>query len=357
MFSFFFNKTWTFKEYDDWIVKGCPINKQVTHLGLINQEYTSITPNIKNLPNLKTFICIGNNMLSQIPVEIGECKNLVNISESKLTTIPVELFNLVKINIIHFTMNNIESIPCEIGNLKNIEVFDFSSNLITEIPKTIGNLKKVTFISLSNNKLSNIPFEIGDLVNLKGLDIENNLIESILPTFGNLKNLEAFDMTNNLFELPSELGISSFISNKKSKESFEKIYNEVPFDSFDSFFNDYQDNQSNTFNKFNTFKYESEDESMLKKIGITTKEWKHWMIFNNPDKGGGDTELFIKVLNIGRNIFKKMIYFKYINKVYLKCTGNSPTISLGNPMDVNQCLMFDISTFLVLISMISQKAS
>lgn len=70
----------------------------------------------------------------------------------------------------------IENLPKEIGNLKNLEQLSLSGNCLKIIPKEIGNLKNLQYLDLSYNKIEEIPKEIANLENLKLLDLQKNLL-------------------------------------------------------------------------------------------------------------------------------------------------------------------------------------
>ncbi|KAM3198777.1 hypothetical protein P3L10_034482 [Capsicum annuum] len=126
-----------------------------------------------------------NNLSGTIPPEIGNLKNLNNLtlSNNQLTG----------------------SIPSSFGNLRNLQtLFLGPNNLIEEIPSSICNLTSLKVLYLSRNNLK------GKF--LQCLDLCRNNLKAIPQCFGNMSgHLEVLDMKHNNLSgtLPTTFSIGS----------------------------------------------------------------------------------------------------------------------------------------------------
>ena len=63
---------------------------------------------------------------------------------------------------------------------KDITNLNLSNNKLTQMPVEIGQLIQLTTLNLSYNKLTKLPVEIGQLTQLTTLHLSDNMIENIL---------------------------------------------------------------------------------------------------------------------------------------------------------------------------------
>jgi len=163
----------------------------------------------------------GNNLIGNIPPELGNLKNLNHLSlyDNQLSgSIPQELSNLSNLMSLRLRDNQLTgSIPAELGNLSNLIDISLSSNQLTgSIPGELGNLSNLTKLSLKSNQLTgSIPPELGNLSNLISLLLHNNQLSGgIPPELGNLNNLRTLWLHSNPLggNIPPELGNLSSLS-------------------------------------------------------------------------------------------------------------------------------------------------
>ena len=158
----------------------------------------------------------NNGLLGTLPEELGNLVkiNVLRLSNNQLTgPIPESLGNLTHLEGLVLAYNRLSGlIPPELGNLGNLTYLRLDRNqlLTGPIPPELGNLSKLTFLWLDGNQLTgNIPPELGNLAQLGRLDLGGNqLTGPIPPELGNLTNLETFSVYNNKLTgtVPSELG-------------------------------------------------------------------------------------------------------------------------------------------------------
>ncbi|XP_063630427.1 leucine-rich repeat-containing protein 1 [Cydia splendana] len=154
---------------------------EVEHLYLHRNKITTISVELTQLLNLTTLTLDYNN-ISSLPPEIGSLKNLVNLNLS---------------------YNPLQVLIPEIGELENLEAFWCNRIGLREIPKEIGNLSKLDTFGARGNLLKTIPEEMTKLSKLRWLTLEHNEIENLPNTLGALEALVHCNLRhNNLREFP-----------------------------------------------------------------------------------------------------------------------------------------------------------
>ncbi|XP_031621184.1 leucine-rich repeat-containing protein 47-like [Contarinia nasturtii] len=115
--------------------------------------------------------------------------------------IDISLFALESLNLLNISDTSLKALPIEISNLINLQTLLLYGNEIETIPDTIGSLEKLKVLDVSRNKLQNVPDSITKLVNLTTINFSNNRIEQF-PTLNSSK-LSTIDLSaNNLTDFP-----------------------------------------------------------------------------------------------------------------------------------------------------------
>ena len=134
----------------------------------------------------------------------ADIDNIVSIILSNnqlIGTIPSELGQLTKLNILALSMNQLTGdIPGEIGQLIQLYYLFLPDNQLTGgIPKEIGQLINLEYLSLYRNKLTgDIPKEIGQLILLQNFELFENQLTGIIPSeLKNLINLKSLALFGN----------------------------------------------------------------------------------------------------------------------------------------------------------------
>lgn len=102
-----------------------------------------------------------------------ESLNLLNISETSLNALPLEISNLINLQTLLLYGNEIASIPDTIGHLEKLKVLDLSRNKLEHVPDTITKLTNLTTINLSNNQLTEFP-TLENFTKLSVIDLSGN---------------------------------------------------------------------------------------------------------------------------------------------------------------------------------------
>lgn len=138
------------------------------------QEALLSNANVLDLPGLQ---------LTTVPVELGQLVNLtrLDLSNNQLTSIPAELGQLANLTVLALYNNQLTSIPAELGQLANLESLFLDNNQLTSVPEFITQLSKLEDIDLSDNALSYLPEFLKYLPDLHILCLHNNT-QLAIPT-------------------------------------------------------------------------------------------------------------------------------------------------------------------------------
>ena len=177
-------------------------------LTLIDCPYTTFTTSLENsliwsnLINLENLI-LKNNIPGPIDLDdpLFDPPNLkyLNLKFNKYSTIPENIGNLKKLEILDVSDNELISLPKAIGDLESLKFLYLDYNQITSIPDEIGNLKNLIHTNLSYNNITNIPSSLGNLENLEELYLNNNFIDDYIPeSLNNLPKLHTITLDFNI---------------------------------------------------------------------------------------------------------------------------------------------------------------
>ena len=117
---------------------------------------------IKNLSDFSDFDTLDlsgidiqtypNTFLKNISIFFSNIKKL-NISNTKLKKLPVEIMNFKNLEKLYLRNNQISSIPEEIKELKKLEILDISNNSFMSFPRAIRGLKSIKRVISKGNSI------------------------------------------------------------------------------------------------------------------------------------------------------------------------------------------------------------
>jgi Leucine-rich repeat (LRR) protein len=181
--------------------------KNITTLNLDMSGLTSLPPELWQLTKLE-MLCLEKNQLTTIPSEIGQLTQLqwLDLRSNQLTAIPAEIGQLTQLQWLYLLSNQLAVIPAEIGQLTQLQWLYLFNNQLTTLPVEIGQLSQLKTLDLRSNQLTAVPAEIGQLSQLKTLDLRSNLLTAIPAEIGQLNQLQwLYLQQNQLNTLPAAI--------------------------------------------------------------------------------------------------------------------------------------------------------
>ena len=113
-----------------------------------------------------------------------------------------DIFELTSLNFLQISNTTLLSLPVELGQLVKLKTLDLHKNSLKELPASIGLLKELKHLDLSDNKLQKLPTTLTELNLLQSLNLNCNQLTE-LPSFVLLTSLKRVDISHNqLKELP-----------------------------------------------------------------------------------------------------------------------------------------------------------
>lgn len=179
----------------------------IQYLDLSQSKLTSLPPEISMLKGL-VILDLGRNKITRLPSEIAELKNLVRLtlSNNLISDVPVELSLLPQLRELYLDSNKLQKVPEGVLALNAVGIVNLNSNQIVEMPEAISQMMELKELHVANNRIPALPDSLGNLQNLELIDARNNLIEKLPDSFRSLENLQAFNLTKNkLIEYPAVL--------------------------------------------------------------------------------------------------------------------------------------------------------
>ena len=120
-------------------------------------------------------------------------------TNNRLTTIPLDVFNIPQLTALNLSGNLIFEIPAEIGKLTTLTSLNLGGNGIVQLPKEIGLLAQLEHLDLSDNHLTSIPPAIGALKSLHTLDLSYNYLTYLPPEIKQIPHLSRIELRGNQF--------------------------------------------------------------------------------------------------------------------------------------------------------------
>ena len=176
-------------------------------LNLSNTQLEDIPIELWDLPNLQ-FLDLSKNNITNLSTRIGQLSDLIelDLSNNHITSLPAELGKLSRLQKLTINANQLKILPIEIGNLTLLESLVLDGNQLSSLPGSIAQLHNLKLLDLYSNKFKEIQSEIFQLSNLSKLHIGNNKIKKISSEIQNLMNLEELLLSETrITDLPVEI--------------------------------------------------------------------------------------------------------------------------------------------------------
>ncbi|XP_066524921.1 leucine-rich repeat-containing protein 10 [Hoplias malabaricus] len=142
---------------------------------------------------------------------VGDLKEMpldctLDLSSRQLRRCPIRACAFSELVKLYLSDNHLSSLPSELHNLKKLQLLALDFNSFEELPPVICSLQQLNILYLGNNRLYKLPKELAQLTELKTLWLETNCFIKFPCVICNLPNLKTLHLGYNQFHsLPGEL--------------------------------------------------------------------------------------------------------------------------------------------------------
>lgn len=197
----------------------------ITHLDVSCNGITQLPRNMCRLHTL-TVLDLTDNLLSDVPVELGLCTSLhtLKIDGNRFRDFGANICSMSMLQVVTASRNQLSTLPCDLANMVGLIFLDLrfnpdlspvSSVMLNEsVGRLMGYLREVQMgmiygaVNLSRRGITSFPIEV--LVGcdvITKLSLAYNEIASMPPSLGQMMALRSLDVSYNVLEaLPEEIG-------------------------------------------------------------------------------------------------------------------------------------------------------
>ncbi|KAG9280940.1 leucine-rich repeat-containing protein 10 [Astyanax mexicanus] len=142
---------------------------------------------------------------------VGDLKEMphdctVDLSSRQLRRFPIRACAFRELVKLYLSDNHLSSLPPELHNLQKLQLLALDFNCFEELPSVVCSLRQLNILYLGNNRLYKLPKELAKLSELKTLWLETNCFITFPSVVCKLPNLKTLHLGYNQFRsLPGEL--------------------------------------------------------------------------------------------------------------------------------------------------------
>lgn len=179
---------------------------QYTNISSITEDHLSATPQLRELHLYNNHLrSLSSHLLRGVPH-----LHTLDLTENKLSELPVDVFSHAPLSSLVLKNNQIEKVEAKwFPNNSNLTWLDVSGNLLTSIPASfLQKLPQLENLDVSNNRLDRIQSNVlRPLTKLERLNLQDNKLASLdAATFQSTSNIiYLFLSRNQLSKLPQDL--------------------------------------------------------------------------------------------------------------------------------------------------------
>lgn len=179
--------------------------KKTGVLVFTNQGYLYIPTQVFNLGHGLRLLDMSANKIEQLPINVAVLRNLKSLflNQNRLTLLPNELGNLVRLELLSLSYNFIYTLPPTFSLLLNLREVKLSSNRLQEFPLELAYLPNLNVVDLSLNKIEALPDTGLATMTAMDVNLNENLLQHLGEDLWKCPRLKILRLQNNCLSLNS----------------------------------------------------------------------------------------------------------------------------------------------------------
>ena len=143
-------------------------------LNLSGNQLSSLPDDLPRLHKLRIIFC-SDNLFSELPAVLGQCKNLtmVGFKANQISSVP-DAALATTLRWLILTDNRIQSLPSSMGQCKQMQKLMLAGNQLSDLPSELAECTNLELLRLSANRFSVLPAWLLNMPRLAWLALAGN---------------------------------------------------------------------------------------------------------------------------------------------------------------------------------------
>jgi Protein kinase domain/Leucine rich repeat len=192
-------------------------------LNLSDNQLSSLPDDLPRLHKLRIIFC-SDNLFTELPVVLGQCKNLtmVGFKANQISRVPAEAL-APTLRWLILTDNRIQSLPSSIGQCRQMQKLMLAGNQLRDLPSELAECTNLELLRLSANRFSALSTWLLTMPRLAWLAIADNPMTDSFEAARQASSIAMIDWQD--IELGAKLGegASGVIYQAKRRQTDESL--------------------------------------------------------------------------------------------------------------------------------------
>lgn len=142
---------------------------------------------------------LSNNHLSSLPPELNNLKKLqiLALDFNCFVELPLVVCGLHQLNILYLGNNQFYKLPTQLAQLSELKTLWLDNNCFTKFPSVICKLSELRTLHLGYNQFHSLPGELVSLKELRSIWLSANVLNKFPPVLLEMHSLEVIDIDRN----------------------------------------------------------------------------------------------------------------------------------------------------------------
>ncbi|XP_051545385.1 leucine-rich repeat-containing protein 10-like [Myxocyprinus asiaticus] len=142
---------------------------------------------------------LSDNHLSSLPPELRNLQKLqlLALDFNCFEELPLVVCSLLQLNILYLGNNRLYGLPRELCKLTELKTLWLETNSFTKFPRVVCELPNIKTLHLGYNQLRSLPSELSRLEELRSIWLAGNMLNEFPPVLLKMHYLEVIDVDRN----------------------------------------------------------------------------------------------------------------------------------------------------------------